>query len=149
MKFVGLRLQFEMTKVEAPLPPYKMIAELPSCAYDIYTRIGLKVLTRLMRGVEGAEAIKDFFKQNKVKSSQQAIGESLFFVEGGRISGELIYAPLSRLEQKVFAHQFGLPMNKWLHLRDLTRKALEDGVIDREREIVLDQFYGCSQLQLF
>lgn len=142
LRFVGLTLPLEMTRVEAPVPPYKMLFDLPSYCYDMHTRVGLRVLHRLVQGVEGAKSIKDFFHQNNVKHAHKVVGEALFFAEGGRIRSELIYQSLSALEQRVFAHGFGLPLNKWLHLRELVEEALQQGVVDRTREEVLHQFYG-------
>ena len=48
----------------------------------------------------------------------------------------------------MFAHQFGLPLESWLHLRVLVGQALKDGVVDRVREEVLHQFYGQMLLGL-
>jgi hypothetical protein len=42
----------------------------------------------------------------------------------------------------IYAHQYGLSLDAWLHLQSLVERALADGVIDRVREDVLDQFYG-------
>jgi len=142
LKFVGLKLPLEMTNVDTPVPPYKMLFDLPSHCYDMHTRIGLAMLKRLVKGVDGAEEIKEFFQENKIKGAHRALGETLFFVEGGRIQGELIYGPLCCLEQRLFAYQFGLPLNSWLNLGVLVEKAPEEGVIDRVREEVLQQFYG-------
>ncbi len=150
LKFVGLRLPLEMITVQTPLPPYKMLLDLPSYCYDVHTRVGLAMLKRLVQGMEGAEGIKEFFQRNKVKGAHRAGGEALFFVEGGRIQGELIYAPLCSLEQRLSAYKFGLPLKRWLELRVLVEKALEEGVIDRVREEVLHQFHGqefCNQLR--
>ena len=149
LRFLGLRLPLEMTRVQTPVPPYKMLFGLPSYCYDVHTRVGLAMLKRLVPGVEGAEGIKELFQQNKIKGAHRAVGEALFFVEGGRIQGELIYEPLCDLEQRLSAYKFGLSLNKWLELRVLVEKALAEGVIDRVREEVLHQFYGrgfCNQL---
>src|SRR2546427_7502076 len=108
----------------------------------MHTRIGLAMLKRLVQGVQDADAIKDFFHQYKVKNAHKVLGEALFFVQGGRIEGEPIYEPLCCLEQRLFAYQFGLPLDKWLHLRGLVEKATEEGGIDRVREEVLHEFYG-------
>ena len=54
-------------------------------------------------------------------------------MEGGRIEGERIYEALRSLEQCLLAHQFGLPLKSWSHLRVLVEKALKNGVIDRVR----------------
>ncbi len=51
------------------------------------------------------------------------------------------------LEQRLFAHRFGLPLNKWADLRFLVEKALLEGVIDRVREEVL-RHYAQEKLQL-
>jgi hypothetical protein len=147
LRFLGLRLPLEITRVHTPVPPYKMLFGLPSYCYDVHTRVGLAMLKRLVQGVGGAEAIKEFFQQNKIKGAHRAVGEALFFVEGGRILGELIYEPLCSLEQRLFAHQYELPLNIWLELRVLVEKALAEGVIDRVREEVLHQFYGQGKLQ--
>ena len=122
LRFVGLTLPMEKTLVSTPVPPHRMIFDLPSYCYDMHTRVGLKVLHRLVQGVDGAEAIREFFRQNTAKSPHRALGEVLFFVEGGRIQGELIYEPLSCLEQLVFSHQYGLPLNRWLDLRALVER---------------------------
>jgi hypothetical protein len=124
-----------------------MLFDLPSYCYDMHTRVGLAMLKRLVQGVEGAEDLWEFFQRNKIKGAHRAVGEALFFVEGGRIQGELIYEPLCCLEQRLFAHQYGLPLKNWLELRVLVEKALEEGVIDRVREEVLHQFYGREFLQ--
>jgi hypothetical protein len=147
LKFVGLTLPLEITRVQTPVPPHKMFLDLPSYCYDVHTRVGLAMLKRVVQGVEGAEGIKELFQQNKIKGAHRAVGEALFFVEGGRIQGELIYEPLCGLEQRLFAHQFGLPLKRWLELRVLVEKALAEGVIDRVREEVLHQFYGRDFLQ--
>jgi hypothetical protein len=150
LRFLGLRLPLEMTGVQTPVPPYKMLFDLPSYCFDMHTRVGLAMLKRLVQGVEGAEGIKELFQQNTIKGAHRALGMALFFVEGGRIEGELIYEPLCCLEQRLFAHQYGLPLESWLELRVLVEKALAEGVVDRIREEVLHQFYGrenCIQLQ--
>ncbi len=149
LRFVGLRLPLEMTRVQTPVPPYKMLFDLPSHCFDMHTRVGLAMLKRLVQGVEGAEVIREFFQRHKIKGAHRAVGMALFFVEGGRIEGELIYEPLCCLEQRLFAHQYGLPLKSWLELRVLVAKALADGIVDRIREEVLHQFYGrgfCNQL---
>ncbi len=149
LRFVGLRLPLGMITVQTPLPPYKMLFDLPSYCYDMHTRVGLAMLKRLVQGVEGAEGIRELFQRNKIKGTHRAVGMALFFVEGGRIEGELIYEPLCNFEQRLFAHQYGLALKMWLELRVLVEKALAEGVIDRVREEVLQQFYGrefCNQL---
>ncbi len=149
LKFVGLTLPMEMTTVQAPVPPLQMLFDLPCYCYDMHTRVGLAMLKRLVRGVEGADGIKELFQQNRIKSAHKALGEALFFVEGGRIQGELIYEPLCSLEQRVFAHQFGLPVDSWSELRVLVGRALQEGAVDRVREEVLHEFYDpdfCNQL---
>lgn len=149
LHFVGLRLSTEMTMVTEPVPPFRILCDLPSYAYDTHTRVGLEVLRRLARGVEGGGAIGEFFRQNRVKTAHRALGMALFFAEGGRIRNELICQPVAWLEQRTFAHQYGIPPDNWLNLRALVEKSLADGVIDRVREEVLRQFYGtenCNQL---
>ena len=141
LKFVGLRLQLEMTRVDAPIPKHTVLFSLPSFCFDMHTRVGLEMLKHLVRGVHGAEAIRDFFKQNCVRDAHRALGFALFFVEGGRIQGELIYSPLCRLEQRLTAHTYGLPLNEWLRLQMIVQEALGSGVVDRVREEVLCQCY--------
>jgi hypothetical protein len=142
LTFLGLTLPVEMVTVRTPVPPYVMLFGLPSYSYDMYTRVGLEMLKRLVKGVPGGEGIRDFFFENRGRSRHLVLGEALFFEEGGRIRGELIYAPLSDLEQRLFAHQFELTFSEWMRLRILVKNALADGVIDRVREEVLEQFYG-------
>lgn len=142
LKFVGLDLPMEMTTVKAVLPPHKLILDLPSYCYDMHTRTGLAMLRWLVHGVPGGEDIRDWIRENRIESPHRVLGEALFFAEGGRIRGELIYGPLCSLEQRLFAHRFGLSLQTWLHLQILVERALLNGVIDRVREDVLDQRYG-------
>ena len=148
LKFVGLALPMEMTRAQAPVPPHKILFDFPSCAFDMHTRVGLAMLKRLVQGVEGAEGISELFRENRIKGAHRAVGDTLFFVEGCRIEGELLYQQLCCLEQRIIAYQYGLPMNVWLELRVLVEKALAEGVIDQVREEVLHQFYGQGKLQL-
>ncbi len=148
LRYVGLSLPLEMTKIEEPLPSSQVLFDLPSYCYDMHTRVGLKVLQKLVRGVDGAEGIRDFFQENKIKNAHRALGEVLFFVEGAKIEGELVYPPLCSLEQRVMARQYGLPFDRWEELRFLLEKALQEGVVDRVREEILMQFYGQGKLHL-
>jgi hypothetical protein len=137
LRFVGITLPGEMFSVQLPIPPYRMLFDLPSYCYDVYTRVGQQVLSRLMRGAFGATAIKDFVCRSKVKDALKALGEALFFVEGARIEGEMLYSSLSRLEQLLIAHQHGLSLNEFLALQCLVLDALNAGIIDQIREEVL------------
>jgi len=148
LKCLGLRLPLASRIDTRPLPASRTIFDLPNYCYDQYTRIGLTVLHRLVQGVRGAEAIRDFFQRNRVKQAHQVLGEALFTVEGGREQCELIYPALRSLEQRIFAHQFGLPLEDWLRLCDLTLAALEHGIIDKVREEMLRRQYGQENLQL-
>ena len=42
MRFVGLVLPMEMTKVGAPLPSYKMLFDLPGYCYDMHNTGGTR-----------------------------------------------------------------------------------------------------------
>lgn len=148
LHFVGLRLPFHMTALSRPIPCSKVLFDLPSYCYDVHTRVGLKVLQRLVRGAAGAGNIRDFFHANRVGNAHRALGMALFFEEGGQIKGELLYQHLCSLEQRVFAHQYGMNADSWWQMRGLVQKALAEGVIDRVREEVLRQQYGQRKLQL-
>jgi hypothetical protein len=142
LRFIGLTLPVNMTGVQLALPEHKMLFGFPSYCYDMHTRVGLEMLRRIVRGVRGTEEITDFLKRNKVQSAHRVVGDALFFVEGGRIQGELIYGSVCCLEQRLSAHRHGLSLNEWLHLQVMVVMALESGIIDRVREDVLRQFYG-------
>jgi hypothetical protein len=142
LKYLAKDLPFEMQRSSLPLPPPKVLFGLPSYAFDQHTRIGLAVLRRLVKGVAGAEEIREFLRHQKVKNPHPAVGEALFYVEGSRIKGELICEPLCSLEQRMLALQFGLSLESWERLKRLVQNALEEGVIDRVREEVLLQAHG-------
>jgi hypothetical protein len=148
LHFVGLRLPFQMNTVSTPIPSSKLLFDLPSYCFDMHTRVGLKVLQRLVRGAAGAEGVGDFFQQNEIRNAHRALGEALFFEEGGRIKGEMVYEPLCCLEQRLFAYQYGMDIEKWWQMRRLIQNALSEGVVDRVREEVLRQHYGQGKLQL-
>jgi hypothetical protein len=155
LRFVGMKLPFELTTVQAAIPPHELLFDLPSYCYDMHTRTGLAMLRWLVQGVRGAEGIRELLRENRVESPHKVLGNALFFVEGGRIRDELIYGQLCHLEQRLFAHQSGLSLHTWLQLQILVEQALADGVIDRVREDVLDQRYGslfaidCSEIPHF
>ena len=148
LRFVGLELPLEKEIRSEPVPACRTIFELPSYCYDMHTRIGLAVLRRLVQGVPGAHAIRDFFHRTRTNAPHRALGEALFYVEGGGEKDELVYPSLCSLEQRVAAYQYGLPFDQWLRLCDLTVKALERGLIDRLREEVLRRQYGQEKLPL-
>jgi len=137
LRFVGLRLPTETFKVQLTIPAYRMLFDLPSYCYDMHTRVGQEVLSRLMRGACGATVIKNFVYRSKVRSALKVLGEALFFVEGARLEGEVLYPSLSRLEQLLIAHQHGLSLNEFLALQCLVLDALNAGKIDQIREEVL------------
>ncbi len=94
LKYIGLSLPLESQVNADPVPAARFIFDLPSYCYDQYTRIGLAVLRRLVRGVHGAEAITDFFHRNRVTAPHKVLGEALFTVEGGREKSELVHPSL-------------------------------------------------------
>ena len=145
LRFVRLTLPTETFKVQLPIPTYRMLFDLPSHCYDVHTRVGQKVLSRLMRGAFGATAIKDFIYRSKVKNGLKALGMALFFVEGGRLEGELLYPSLSRLEQLLIAHQHGLSLDEFLALQCLVLDALNAGIIDQIRVEVLRKAFPCGE----
>ncbi len=147
LRFVGMTSPTQLTLADSPLPASKILFDLPSYCYDMHTRVGLEMLRRLVRGVAGAECIEKFFRHNQAKGAHRALGAALFFEEGGRIQGELVYGPLCSLEQRFFAHQYGLRLDDWWELRFVVRNALENGIVDRVREKVLMEVYGQKTLQ--
>jgi hypothetical protein len=142
LRFVGLTVPSETFKVQLPIPTYRMLFDLPSHCYDMHTRIGREVLSRLMRGAFGATAIKNFVYHSKVKDALKVLGEALFFVEGARLEGEVLYPSLSKLEQLLIAHQHGLSLNEFLALQCLVLDALNAGIIDQIREEVLRKAFS-------
>jgi hypothetical protein len=79
LRFVGLTLPLKMTMVQAPVPPHKVLFDLPSYCYDVHTRVGLKMLHRLVQGIKGAEAIRQFFLRSATcywRSSLAHVGRS-------------------------------------------------------------------------
>jgi hypothetical protein len=148
LRFVDLRLPMQMQVVATPLPKHSMLFELPSYCYDVHTRVGLQVLQQLVRGARGAEGIRDFLRHTKIENAHRALGEVLFFLEGARIEGELMYAPLRLLEERFTAYKAGIPSEKWQELGLLLGQALADGVVDRVRDEVLHRFYAQGNLQL-
>jgi MgsA AAA+ ATPase C terminal len=148
LRFVDMPHPTRLTINDTPIPAHKMLFDLPSFASDMHTRVGLEMLHRLARGVPGAEAIRDLLNRYQVKSAHRAVGSALFFVEGGRIRSELVWEPLSSLEQRFFAHKYGLPLEAWWKLRSLVQSALEIGMVDRLREEILTCRYGQKELDL-
>lgn len=141
LQYLGIALGMTTSVVAAPIPECKTICSLPSYCYDMHTRAGLAALKSIVAGTEGAEAIYYFFKRHRVRTPHIALGWALFFIEGGRIAGELVCEELSDLEQRVIAYQFGLPLEAWRELRTLLCTIIDGGVLDRERDRVSYDFY--------
>jgi hypothetical protein len=143
-RFIGLRFPLELSTDRTPLPAHKMLFDLPSYCYDQHTRAGLRTIARMVKGVSGGEPIRDFFRKHQLRNPQKALGEAIFFVEGGRIESELIYPQLQDLENRVYAQQLGFSTEAYRELRTLTREALQAGILDRVRAEVLYECYGQS-----
>ena len=141
LKLVGLRLPFELVRVDSNPPPQVSLFDLPSYCYDMHTRVGLQMLRRIVAGTAKAEELAYFFRENPVKGAHRIVGEALFFEEGGRIQGELLYERLCSLEQRFFAHRSTLSLPKWLHLRGIVKQLLADGIINQIRQEVLERMY--------
>jgi hypothetical protein len=148
LRFVGLMLPMQMQVIDTPLPTNAMLFDLPGYCYDVHTRLGLQVLQQLVRGARGAEGIRDFFRHTKIENAHRALGEVLFLLEGARIEGELMYAPLRSLEERFIAHKLKIPAERWRELGVLLGQALADGVVDRVRNDVLQRFYAQGNLRL-
>jgi len=103
LKFVGLTLPLEMIEVDTPVPPYKILFDLPSYCYDQHTRVGLRMLRRLVQGVEGAEGIGELFQENKIKSAHRALGEALFLSGRKYCSSSMVNNFLQLIARKLFA----------------------------------------------
>jgi hypothetical protein len=136
---LDLSLPFETQEIKECKRPYITIFNLPNFSYDMYTRIGRSVLKRLIKGVPNAREIQDFFQQVPTNDPLNAAGEALFFVEGGFVQGEVFYRPVSQLEQKCFAAQFGLLNEQWSTLKLLMASAIDSGVVDQLRAEELDR----------
>jgi hypothetical protein len=142
LKFTAFGLPFPLEPVTTPVPPAQTLYELPSYAFDLHCRVGLRMLKKLSCRVKGAEAIQQFVIEHKLKRGHRVVGEGLFCEEGCRINGELFYEPLATFEQRVIAAQSGLTLKSWLDLRNLIEEALRSGLINRVRKETLTEFYG-------
>ena len=89
-------------------PMCRRLYGLPSYSYDMHTRVGLAMLTRVAGGVPGAEPLEELFRKCRTRMPHRVLGEALFFEEGGFIRNELQHHLLTFLEQRVFAHKFGM-----------------------------------------
>ena len=137
LRYVGLSLPLKRRSTPIHCLRPELIFDLPSYCYDAVHQDWTRGFAATRPGSHGAEAIRDFFQRNRVNAPHKVLGEALFTVEGGREKCELVYPSLRSLEQRIFARRFGLPFDEWLRLCDLTREALENGVIDRLREEIL------------
>lgn len=135
LKFVMLGDPEELVPYTTPIPAFKEIAGLPSCAYDMYTRTGRQMLKLL------AKELITKVLENVTGNKTDAIGEALFFTEGGRIKNELISSRLYTLEQKCMAAQFGLEIEDWYSLKGQVEDALKQGRIDELRSKVVASAY--------
>lgn len=134
LRFLGIKLPEEMIQNQSPLPVCSTLAGLPSYALDMHTRIGQEMLRRL---AHNAQTIKDFISCTRVKGTLKALGMSLFYVEGGRINGEMLYRSLGEIEQQFVAHRHGLSQSEFATLQGLVLGEINSGVIDRIRAEVL------------
>jgi hypothetical protein len=110
---------------------------LPDFAYDMHTRVGKVVVIRLT----GRKPFKDWLVEHQITGDkkQKAIGYALFFMEGGLIPGGLEYGPLSALEQKYVAADWGAPVDDWKDLQNSLLDALQTGQVNDLRVKTLDQ----------
>ena len=147
LRFHEMNLPFPLLSRHTSLPPFRMIQGLPNYCYDMYTRVGRTVLHSLLSGVAGAERIRNLLSEPGVCEPLLAAGEALFFEEGGLLQDEVGYECVADLNQRLFANQFGLGMERWQELRAHMRAAIQLGIVDTLREKEVSRQY--AQLPLF
>ena len=139
LRYLCLDLPFPLRAVELPVPQHTILYGLPSCGYDMYTRTGRQMLKRLIQSNPDVKRVAA--QLPKARNLITVVGECLFFVEGGRICGELLNPDLYRMEQRLFALQFGLPYACWTEMRAAVEGALHSGEVDKLRHEVLASTY--------
>lgn len=148
LRFLGLTLPEAKFRVQRPIPKHSSLAQLPSYSFDVHTRIGQEVLRRLIRGTGGVHEIKYFMESNELRSPLTALGMALFYVEGGRIAGEVVYPSLCQLEQALVANRHGLSLADFVALQDVLLRVLESGKLNQIRsEVLLEKYQHCDALE--
>ncbi len=140
LKFIDFDLPFDIKPTKVPLSEYKQLYGLPSCGYDMYTRVGRAMIKKLIS--VNVKIAKLLHGHQGPGSSIDIVGESLFFVEGGRIRGELINPELYWFEQKMMARAAGFPFEKWIAMRVEVEESLRSGMVDSLRLEALKESYG-------
>ncbi len=84
-KYAVLDSLWDLVPVDAQPKPGIMLYGLPSYAYDMHTRIGRRALQASLALPE----VKQFLAAYLPTKKLDALGWALFYVEGGRITGEL------------------------------------------------------------
>jgi len=113
---------------------YELLGDLPDFCYDMHTRLGRAVCTRLA----GEGAIQEFIKKHPPKAGKTAaVGWALFFAEGSRIAGGLEVDRLSLLEAKAMTGQFGWTVEAWKALVQLVCDAVSVGTVNEIRKAIL------------
>ena len=148
LKFLNLALPFPHTLVSCNPPPSAQLHDLPSYSYDMYTRSGREVLRRLIAGGQAAREISAILNAPDARDPLTAVGEALFFVEGGYVKGEVEYADLAAFHHRVFAARFGLSESGWSALRIAMNRIVVDGTIDEMRDRELGIRYAQTTLFL-
>jgi hypothetical protein len=148
LKFLDLALPLAHAPVAGEPPPCTQLHELPSYAYDMYTRSGREVLRRLTLGGRVSTEISDILNSRTISEPLVAAGEALFFAEGGYVNGEIECADLADLHHRVFAARFGLSVSEWRNLRLAMSRALRAGTIDTLRDRELGVRYAQASLFL-
>ena len=117
---------------EPPAPT--MICGFPDYAFDMHTRIGKTVCSKLV----GRSEVKEFFGKHPTNDKTQAVGYALFFAEGGRILHALRDSRIALLEQKFVSSKFGYSDEKvWMQLIDIISKLVDSRVVNMLRQSTL------------
>src|SRR6185437_10102220 len=83
LRYITTRLPFGIEISKVPVTQAQFLLQLPNYAYDMHTRVGLAVLQKLVRGVAGAEELREIIARNAIECPHRTLGAALFFAEGG------------------------------------------------------------------
>jgi hypothetical protein len=112
-----------------PMPPERLIGEVPSWTFDIYSREGRAALESFIRG---SSRTARWLRHHVAPASRvRCLGGILFRVEGGLVKQRSRWPTANRLKDAVDFESHGLRRSDAAELLDLMRDDIL--VLNRER----------------
>jgi hypothetical protein len=136
-KYAVLDSLWELVPVDTQPEAGIVLYGLPSYAYDMHTRVGRRALHASVAVPE----VQQFLAAHRPTKKLDVLGWALFYVEGGRIAGELASPLLAQVELEIAFGSLGLYDQAAMDALQLMRWMVASGKLNQSRDKAIIENY--------